>query len=1117
MAIGYGSLYNNLTGIENTSIGHMALYKNTIGSGNVGIGMYANFYNQAGSNNTAIGYKAGQGTALHDKSGNVFLGYKAGYNESGDNKLYIENSGSATPLIYGDFDSDILAVNGQLGVGTHIPDELLHVAGNARLNGAFEDKDGEAGTSGQVLSSTVTGTDWVDATESAFTTTSNVTSNAPGVYAIDDFVFGSPSLNDDGNSDHDNRFFFDKAKGAFRAGSAWGTYWDDANRGSYSFASGVNNTASGTNSTAMGSDAIASGRSSIAIGGIVEASGFASIAMGFNNVASGGGSTAIGSDIEASGNYSTAIGVATLASGNASTATGFQTKSESFASFATGKCNIGGGSPTSWVATDPIFEIGIGADNINRANAVTVLKNGNLGIGTHIPDESLHVAGNARLDGAFEDKDGEAGTSGQVLSSTVTGTDWVDATEYAFTTTSNITSNAPGSYANDDFVFGSNALEYTYTGNPVYDNRFYFDKSKGAFRAGQVSSSVFWNDAQRGEASVAMGWNTKASGLRSTAFGDMTEATGDYSTALGYHTDATGLKSTAFGSNTLASGEYSVAMGYGSTASGHRSTAAGFSNTAQGYMSTAIGNNSSANGNHSIAIGNANTAGQVMATAIGCYNTASGAYSTAFGDHTTASNSRATSMGYYTTASGYYSMAVGDHTKSESNSSFALGRYNVGGGHVYNWNGGDPIFEIGIGSNNNRANAVTVLKNGNVGIGTHIPDESLHVGNNMRLDGSFEDKDGESGTSGQILSSTGSGIDWINAPVPGATNINGLTDGKTISSSVFLGANAGTSNTNAGEENVGVGIGALSSNVTGDYNTANGYNALSSNTSGSNNTAFGNKVLLDNISGAWNTATGSGALNKNTTGNRNTANGHLALGSNISGNDNTALGYAAGYSNNNSGSVFLGYTAGFNETGSNKLYIENSNSSAPLIYGDFATDKVRINGSLNVTQAFEDKDGEAGTAGQILSSTGSGTDWINTPSPNFVGARAFANAITMLTNTETLVAFGNENYDTDNAFASNYFTAPSNGYYQINASVGVPSPGCHIYLRIKVGGVTKAIAVSPDNTSINRMYVNVSDILYLASASVVTIWANTTHPTNLAIPVLTGDNNTFISIGKLGN
>ncbi len=50
----------------------------------------------------------------------------------------------------------------KVGIGTSSPDEALHVAGNMRLNGSFEDKDGQAGTLGQVLSSTGAGTDWVD-------------------------------------------------------------------------------------------------------------------------------------------------------------------------------------------------------------------------------------------------------------------------------------------------------------------------------------------------------------------------------------------------------------------------------------------------------------------------------------------------------------------------------------------------------------------------------------------------------------------------------------------------------------------------------------------------------------------------------------------------------------------------------------------------------------------------------------------------------------------------------------------------------------------------------------------------------------------------------------------
>jgi len=38
---------------------------------------------------------------------------------------------------------------------------------------------------------------------------------------------------------------------------------------------------------------------------------------------------------------------------------------------------------------------------------------------------------------------------------------------------------------------------------------------------------------------------------------------------------------------------------------------------------------------------------------------------------------------------------------------------------------------------------------------------------------------------------------------------------------------------------------------------------------------------------------------------------------------------------------FIGYQSGFNESGSNKLYIDNSNTTTPLIYGDFSKDSLR--------------------------------------------------------------------------------------------------------------------------------------------------------------------------------
>ena len=52
--------------------------------------------------------------------------------------------------------------------------------------------------------------------------------------------------------------------------------------------------------------------------------------------------------------------------------------------------------------------------------------NSNIGIGTSSPSQKLHVVGNARVTGAYYDSNNSPGTSGQVLSSTATGTDWID-------------------------------------------------------------------------------------------------------------------------------------------------------------------------------------------------------------------------------------------------------------------------------------------------------------------------------------------------------------------------------------------------------------------------------------------------------------------------------------------------------------------------------------------------------------------------------------------------------------------------------------------------------------------------------------------------------------------
>ena len=217
---------------------------------------------------------------------------------------------------------------------------------------------------------------------------------------------------------------------------------------------------------------------------------------------------------------------------------------------------------------------------------------------------------------------------------------------------------------------------------------------------------------------------------------------------------------------------------------------------------------------------------------------------------------------------------------------------------------------------------------------------------------------------------------------------------------------------NGGERNTAVGGSALAGNSTGDENTAIGHGSLSSNQSGNANTAVGQDALFQTTGGNENTAVGQDAMRNNNGGSQNTAIGRSALlftqgtlntalgheasqntwtgdhntvvgaGANRSstgGSQNTIIGFEAGEgaaSHTKSGNVMIGYQAGFNDTTDNKLYIENSNSATPLIYGDFANDTLRVNGTFSVIDGSQQ-------AGRVLTSdAGGNATWMDNDSSN---------------------------------------------------------------------------------------------------------------------------------------
>ncbi len=241
---------------------------------------------------------------------------------------------------------------------------------------------------------------------------------------------------------------------------------------------------------------------------------------------------------------------------------------------------------------------------------------------------------------------------------------------------------------------------------------------------------------------------------------------------------------------------------------------------------------------------------------------------------------------------------------------------------------------------NDTAFLVGILGNGYVGIGTTAPNEQLELTGNLRLPVT-------TATTGIIFAGASRFIHNF-----GTSNIFLGSQSGNLSMSggnnTAIGNTTLTSNT-TGANDTAVGFQALANNTDGAQNTAIGANALRDNSTGGNNTAIGLNALSRNTSGGSNIALGSFALDNNTSGEENMALGYNALYNNAVGNYNTAIGRDAGYNSIGHSNVFLGYQAGYNENGSNKLYIDNSNTATPLIYGDFSTNELTINGTVKIT------------------------------------------------------------------------------------------------------------------------------------------------------------------------
>jgi hypothetical protein len=368
------------------------------------------------------------------------------------------------------------------------------------------------------------------------------------------------------------------------------------------------------------------------------------------------------------------------------------------------------------------------------------------------------------------------------------------------------------------------------------------------------------------------------------------------------------------------------------------------------------------------------------------------------------------------------------------------------------------------------------------------------------------------GTSGQVLTTNGSGNPSWASPSTTATSYSGvlpvanggtgsatknfvdlttaqtIAGTKTFSSFVYMpaivssgdilvnGITIGSKNGSA-TNNTLVGKTALISLSSGVANTAIGSLALYAS-NGSSNTAIGSDAMRGSASGDNNTAVGSSALGSGVSGSRNTGIGDRAMSA-VTGNDNASLGQLSGkLLTTGSQNTFIGVNADVLAASNSALinstaigYNAKVSADNSIQLGNSFITNVKTSGTITAGVVTYPK--TDGTIGQVLTTNGSGTPTWASPSTtatSYSGVLLGANGGTGVDNTGKTITLGG-NLATSGAFSTTLTTTGA-------SNVTLPTSGT----------LATVTAVDLKENSTNK-----STDVTLADAS------NTKFPTELAV------------------
>jgi hypothetical protein len=244
-----------------------------------------------------------------------------------------------------------------------------------------------------------------------------------------------------------------------------------------------------------------------------------------------------------------------------------------------------------------------------------------------------------------------------------------------------------------------------------------------------------------------------------------------------------------------------------------------------------------------------------------------------------------------------------------------------------------------------------------------------------------------SGSSGNFIAGEGAGASLTTGGANVIIGPDAGADMNTNGSTIAIGREANRYN-DTGIQIVAIGDYAgrgQSGSTTGSYGTYVGAYAGANVTTAAHNVLIGRQAGDALTTGGENVVVGSQGLTTNQTGVQNAVLGDGEMWNSGNVSNNVAIGWSAGGNAQGSNNVFIGSEAGYNEAGSNKLYIDNSNTASPLIYGDFNTNDITINGTLTVAESGNQLVIDA-SGMKLLNSTATVNEILNTVDADAIDA-----------------------------------------------------------------------------------------------------------------------------------